>query len=72
MKASKTKVHAPAGELLHCDSLLDEVLSLRVNERQDWILDAPLNSRLLRGGFENKAHYINSAVLKCLRVRFVY
>lgn len=29
-------VDTPAGELLHCDSLLDEVLSFGVNQGQSW------------------------------------
>ncbi len=32
--------HTPAGELLHGDSFLDEVLGLRVDERQSWVLRA--------------------------------
>lgn len=32
--------HTPAGDLLHCDSFLDEVLSIRVNKWQNWLLSA--------------------------------
>lgn len=32
--------HTPAGELLHRDTFLDKVLSVRVDERQKWLLRA--------------------------------
>lgn len=41
---------SPAVESLHSDSFLDEVLSLRVNQWQNWVLGDPVLGRHLLEG----------------------
>lgn len=43
---SSTDTHAPAVELLHHDSFLDEVLGVTVDERQSWILHGLILNRI--------------------------